>query len=180
MSSDYDIRQLVLMKDNISSFDVHSNNPSFLFELNSNLEGLISSLEQTDPDWIEKFREQWWHLELTIALLKEETRKKLTIEDLDIIETTTKQMNDLIDSQLSNAGKKNEQLPPWEKYPGYPPYDCFWRQPGEAWLAYVWLPYWNSLSSEEQAEYLKRWNAPEDWLSSIELSKELGELDNED
>lgn len=35
-----------------------------------------------------------------------------------------------------------EIAPPWVKYPGYSPGDAFWRQSGEYWYAYVWMPYW--------------------------------------
>ncbi len=58
----------------------------------------------------------------------------------------------------------NEQIvPPWVKYPGFPPGDPFWRQSGEIWFVYVWEPYWNSLTATQQEEYLKTWNVPSEW-----------------
>ena len=59
--------------------------------------------------------------------------------------------------------RSSELIPPWIKYPGYAPGDGFWRQSGEAWLKDAWQPYFDSLTEEEQAEYLKQWNVPEDW-----------------
>lgn len=59
----------------------------------------------------------------------------------------------------------NEIKPPWIEYPGYPPGDGFWRQSGEAWFAYVWEPFWNKLTDQEQRDYLNRLNAPVEWRS---------------
>jgi GNAT superfamily N-acetyltransferase len=78
----------------------------------------------------------------------------------------------------------NEIVPPWIEYPGYPPYDGFWRQPGEAWFFYVWLPYWQSLSDEEKKRYLDRWEVPPVWLSqcayiNLEYAAYLDSLHNE-
>lgn len=56
-----------------------------------------------------------------------------------------------------------EVEPPWVMYPGYPPYDTFWRQSGEAWYHYIWRPYWDKLSKAEQMDYLKRWCVPREW-----------------
>lgn len=60
---------------------------------------------------------------------------------------------------------KTEINPPWVMYPGYPPGDTFWRQSGEAWFNFVWRPYWESLSSVEQEDYLRRWKVPDVWRS---------------
>lgn len=59
--------------------------------------------------------------------------------------------------------RREEIEPPWIAYPGYPPGDFFWRDAGEPWVHYVWKPYWDSLTREEQEAYLQRWNAPEEW-----------------
>jgi len=60
--------------------------------------------------------------------------------------------------------KKNEEvLPPWVKFPGYHPFDFFWREAGQAWLVYIWEPFWKKLSPEEQNDYLKRYDVPEEW-----------------
>ena len=72
-----------------------------------------------------------------------------------------------------------EIKPPWVAHPGYPPHDIFWRQPGEAWAVHVWLPYWTSLSPDEQAAFLDKWDAPVEWREyySPEFQAWLAELD---
>jgi hypothetical protein len=68
--------------------------------------------------------------------------------------------------------------------PEFPPDDMFWRQPGEIWFFYVWLPYWQSLSTEEKQKYLKLWNAPKVWLEdcayiNADLEEAYNELDSD-
>ena len=53
--------------------------------------------------------------------------------------------------------------PPWIKYPDYPPYDTFWRQAGESWLAYVWEPYFQRLTPNQKKQYLQKWKVPKVW-----------------
>lgn len=69
--------------------------------------------------------------------------------------------------------------PPWITYPGYPPYDMFWRQSGQAWLLYVWEPYWKGLSQEEQKVYLKQWDVPQVWIDCYFETAWLDELDTD-
>lgn len=74
--------------------------------------------------------------------------------------------------------------PPWIKFPGFPPYDGFWRQAGEYWLAYEWVPYWESLTEDEKEDYLVRWQVPEVWRQfsvylNPEFEKWLESLDND-
>lgn len=78
--------------------------------------------------------------------------------------------------------KSNEIAPPWIEYPGHPPGDIFWRQSGEIWFHDVWRPYYDSLSSEEQKNYLARWNAPSDWQKyyfNLDFQKWLESIDDE-
>lgn len=56
-----------------------------------------------------------------------------------------------------------EIQPPWLKYPKFSPSDIFWRQTGESWALYVWLPFWTSLSSEQREQLLIRYEAPKEW-----------------
>lgn len=56
-----------------------------------------------------------------------------------------------------------EYLQPPFKSPGFPPFDSFWRQAGEYWLVYEWLPYWESLTEQEKENYLIHWQVPEEW-----------------
>lgn len=58
---------------------------------------------------------------------------------------------------------KKEVRPPWIAYPEVPPGDIFWRFGGEAYMHTVFMNYWSSLQFEEKLDYLKRWNAPQEW-----------------
>lgn len=58
---------------------------------------------------------------------------------------------------------RKEIEPPWVYAPEFEPGRAFWRQEGELWFIYVWLPYWESLNSSEREEYLIKWNVPEEW-----------------
>lgn len=78
----------------------------------------------------------------------------------------------------------NNLEPPWVKFPEFPPFDTFWRQSGEYWLAYEWLPYWESLNQQEKEDYLIHWQVPEVWrlfsaYINPEFEKWLESIDNE-
>ncbi len=66
------------------------------------------------------------------------------------------------DESLGPA-RAGEVRPPWIEYPGFGPGDGFWRQSGEYFFSEEWRPYYDSLSSEQQAEYLKYWEVPPLW-----------------
>lgn len=67
-------------------------------------------------------------------------------------------------NETHEMGEQPREIePPWAKYPGYPPGDTFWRQTGEAWLTWVWRPYWDSLDAAHKSAYLERWRVPEVW-----------------
>ncbi len=68
-------------------------------------------------------------------------------------------MQHLIEHQIFTE----EVKPPWEMYPGFPPYDFFWRDAGQPWMDYCWRPYWKSLDIRSQQQYLKRWQPPKEW-----------------
>lgn len=63
----------------------------------------------------------------------------------------------------------SEILPPWIRYPDYPPMDPFWRQTGEYYKAYEWDPYWQSLDPEEKTALLEKWPMPADWKAHEEF-----------
>lgn len=65
-----------------------------------------------------------------------------------------------------------EIKPPWAVYPGYPPGDIFWRQEGEPYWGYSWIPYLKGLSQEEKNRYWQRWTLPPEWafIESKEFS----------
>jgi hypothetical protein len=52
--------------------------------------------------------------------------------------------------------------PPWVRYPGSEPTWGGWRQgESEAWLRDTWFPYWQGLSQQQRAAYLKQWPPPD-------------------
>lgn len=57
--------------------------------------------------------------------------------------------------------------PPWIFALSYAPWDIFWRQSGEAWIYYIWLPFWHSLEQQKKEEFLNQWNAPKDWRTHL-------------
>lgn len=55
-------------------------------------------------------------------------------------------------------------FPPWVTFPSYNSVAGGWRQGnGEFWLNAVWIPFWNSLTFQEQIAYVGRWNASPEW-----------------
>ena len=75
-----------------------------------------------------------------------------------------------------------EPIPPWVKHPDFSPGDGFWRQSGEICLHYVWRPYWDNLTVEQQAEYLKKWDVPKVWQNfyfNNDFQKWLSSIDDD-
>lgn len=77
--------------------------------------------------------------------------------------------------------ESKEVSPPWIAYPGFPPGDFFWRDAGQPWFAYVWEPYWKSLTTQEQQAYLDKWTVQEDWewYFDADLQAWLASIDEE-
>lgn len=67
--------------------------------------------------------------------------------------------------QQFNMKPDKEIEPPWIYAPGYEPARAFWRQEGQMWLTTEWIPYWETLNSEERETYLKKWNVPDVWAN---------------
>ncbi|MFJ1267914.1 hypothetical protein ACD661_04980 [Legionella lytica] len=88
-------------------------------------------------------------------------------------------VNFFIDSSLESVGnKKSIQLkgpypvteeidPPWVFALDFAPWDMFWRQPGEIWIYYIWLPFWRVLDEQQKDDYLNKWNAPANWREHL-------------
>lgn len=91
--SEYDRRQLSLMKERLSSF--MSNNLS-LKDLIDDLEGLLNCLESMSTEWKEAFHEHWFMLEqvYAVALFRNES---INSDDPDILEAV-KQLEALLNS----------------------------------------------------------------------------------
>lgn len=58
----------------------------------------------------------------------------------------------------------DEPLPPWIKFPGFHPYDIFWRMgPGEGYVDGEFGPFWRSLNRHQQEEYFARYDLGTEW-----------------
>lgn len=76
----------------------------------------------------------------------------------------------------------SEVIPPWVRYPNESPHSPFWRQGNaEAYLDYVWRPFYEALPDEVQGQYLDRWNADSEWRDFLSQSfwDELERIDKE-
>ncbi len=63
----------------------------------------------------------------------------------------------------------SEPQPPWILFLGSTPMDGLWRQGvSEWWFENEWQPFWWSLSEPQRADYLRRWDAPEEWIEFVE------------
>ena len=61
-----------------------------------------------------------------------------------------------------------EIAPPWVVVPSTTPFnlESIWRAvEGKEWLKNVFLPFYDSLTDEEQMQYWLRWGAPQSWLT---------------
>jgi hypothetical protein len=70
----------------------------------------------------------------------------------------------------SKAGQEVE--PPWDWYPGSMPTWSSWRQSDEFILYDLCMPYWDNLDAPQRAEYLDKWNVPDDWKWWLEWIEE--------
>lgn len=71
--------------------------------------------------------------------------------------------------QLESLAHGEEIEPPWVVYPDSEPWWGGWRQGNsEGWLVWVWLPFWQKLSGEEQLQYLEKWHAPAAWREYLQ------------
>lgn len=61
----------------------------------------------------------------------------------------------------------DQPRPPWIVSPSISPADDpYWTNPeGRAWLATVFLPFYDGLSTDAQVDYCSHWNAPPGWVT---------------
>jgi hypothetical protein len=101
-------------------------------------------------------------------------------------------VNFFIDSSLEVEGNKksirlkgpypvSEEIdPPWIFALDFAPWDMFWRQSGEIWIYYIWLPFWHALNQQQKENYLTKWNAPANWREHLMSSSHEDESEDDD
>lgn len=97
MLSDYDKRQLNLMREQLCNF--REGNLS-IQGLISNVEGLINALENIDEVWIDKCRGFWWDIEQVYAVALDREKKSFDQYDSEIITKALKGIENLLDQIL--------------------------------------------------------------------------------
>lgn len=66
--------------------------------------------------------------------------------------------------KFSLPSGRDEPLPPWIEYPGFSPYDIFWRMgAGESYLIRPFGPFMAALSKSERKQYFLRYDLGEEW-----------------
>ncbi|MDR3501416.1 MAG: hypothetical protein P4L79_02435 [Legionella sp.] len=101
-------------------------------------------------------------------------------------------VNFFLDNSLEVAGNKksirlkgpypvSEEIdPPWIFALDFAPWDMFWRQSGEIWIYYIWLPFWHALNQQQKEDYLNKWNAPANWREHLMSSSNEDEEEDEE
>ena len=73
----------------------------------------------------------------------------------------------------------DEQPPPWVAVPGLTADDPANQGMAETYIRLNWLPFWQSLSSDEKARYLDRWSASPGWRDAIAFRYDREDFDVE-
>jgi hypothetical protein len=98
--NNHDNKQYQLMENYMVEFEEGSLKISQLIEL---LDGLIQSLENTDENWIDKFRSEWWTLEQTYAVAVDRGENYLNSESESLIDEAVENMRMLLNGVSSNT-----------------------------------------------------------------------------
>jgi hypothetical protein len=93
MVSEYDERQLSLMRGFIASYE--NDNLNLLVLINS-LRGLLDVLEVISLNWKNKFKTEWWTLEQVYAICLSQERKSLNEEEIVLIQEAICNMKKLL------------------------------------------------------------------------------------
>lgn len=72
-----------------------------------------------------------------------------------------------------------EAPPPWVALPELDPWNPATHGLPEVYVTLTWLPYWTTLTLDEKADYLDRWNASQEWRYAIDLKYEWKGIDLE-
>jgi hypothetical protein len=102
--SSYNIRQLDLMLDRLTAFD----RGAIPFgKLISDLDALLSALENKDEDWTNSFLKQWAILEDIYAYALDKNLKEPPDEDKDLIGKAINELRELIELARAYVGPQS-------------------------------------------------------------------------
>ena len=90
---DHDKRQLLLMKEQIASFEAGSLHLGYLVR---DLEALNDSLQSVPESWREAFHQEWWTLEQVFAVGLDRNEERLCEENLRLVEEAIRNMKRLL------------------------------------------------------------------------------------
>jgi hypothetical protein len=101
--------------------------------------------------------------------LKSNFRK--IFDDLKLVENRKLEaMEEWYKSQMLKFGAGEEIEPPWVAFPNNSPVFGWNQGFQESWKINIWLPFWQGLSAEKQAEYLEKWRPPsDDWRETLTI-----------
>lgn len=94
--TDYDLRQLRRMRERIEWFE---NQKIGLGSLIGDLGALLDCLEATDGEWKDRFRRQWWELELVYAVALDRKLERLPAQSQAIVDDAIRAMKSLLDER---------------------------------------------------------------------------------
>ncbi len=64
-------------------------------------------------------------------------------------------------------GSSEEMPPPWAAVPDLDPWLPATQGLPEWYIGLNWLPFWQTLTPDAKADYLERWDAPDEWREVI-------------
>lgn len=87
-------RVAVSMRERLEAF---SGGISELRRLTAELEGLLGLLsDEADAEWVEELRSQWWHLEYVLSIVVTQSRKDLTVDEIDEVKDAVAQLQQML------------------------------------------------------------------------------------
>jgi hypothetical protein len=95
---DYDNRQFQLMKSSISQFEEGRLRIDRIINI---LEGLLDCLQNTDEEWIDRFRNEWWILEQVYAVALYRNQDILDKEDEGFVYGAIENMKKMLEEKFS-------------------------------------------------------------------------------
>lgn len=98
--SDYDLRQLRLMRDSLARFDTRNTNLERLLELYTHLCALLRNLEHVANEWKELVQGLLWRLDMVYDNAICEGRTALTDHDVEVVSNAVEKLRHLVSALI--------------------------------------------------------------------------------